>query len=73
MMKDHGYRLVPDTQSRAVSLICFDDLIPQETESEEPEIIEEKESDDDKVSQEELVALSLQHAQEIQKLQEEFG
>ncbi len=68
-MQDLGYRLPPDVQSRAVSMISFGDPLP-EKESEEPEV-EKKE--EEKVSQEELVALSLHHAQEIQKLQEEFG
>lgn len=64
-MEHLGYRLVPDTQSRAVSMICF-----EEPPSEEPEMEEKAE---EVVSQQELAALSLQHAQEICKLQEEFG
>ncbi len=62
LIKHLGYRLVPDTQSRAVSMICFD-----EPPSEEPE------NEEELVSQEELAALSLQHVEEICKLQEEFG
>lgn len=66
LLSELGYRLVPETQSRAVSVICFEDP-PQEEQQEDPPVPEEK------ISQEELAAMTLQHAEEIKNLQKEFA
>ena len=47
-------------------MICFED--PQQDNEDQPPLVEEE-----KISQEELAAMTLQHAEEIKKLQEDFA
>ena len=65
-----GYKLVPDTQSRAVSVIYLDDysvaMGTEEGGAGEPE--EEAAG----LTQEQLAELTMKHAEEMQKLQKEY-
>ena len=65
-----GYKLVPDTQSRAVSVIYLDNysvaMGTDEGGADEPE--EEAAG----LTQEQLAELTMNHAEEMQKLQKEY-
>lgn len=63
-----GYKLVPDTQSRAVSVIYLDDYSAA-VGTEEGAAGEQEMAG---LTQEQLAELTMKHAEEMQKLQKEY-
>ena len=62
LLSELGYRLIPDSQSRAVSVIHLDDdVVVMETDT--------TAATEEALTQEQLVELTMKHAKEMKKLQ----
>lgn len=70
LMLELGYRPVPDTQSRAASALPLGPTspVPEEVGPTEEEMREKVERE----SQEKLVALSIEHMEEMKRLQHQY-
>ena len=64
LLSELGYRLIPDSQSRAVSVIHLDDDVVA-TETDTTGAAEQEE----RLTQEQLAELMMKHADEMKKLQ----
>ena len=64
-----GYKLVPDTQSRAVSVIYLDDYLAAMGTEDEGRAGDQEEAG---LTQEQLAELTMKHAEEMQKIQKEY-
>ena len=64
-----GYKLVPDTQSRAVSVIYLDDYSAAMGKEDGGGAGDQEEAG---LTQEQLAELTMKHAEEMQKIQKEY-
>ena len=69
LLTEMGYRLVPESQSRAVSVIHLEDgMVVMETDG----MMADSECNEAGLTQEQLAEITLKHAEEMKKIQAEY-